>query len=100
MSKFNNVFIATPTHWVKRYCARTFTYALLEHAPGARIAVICNSKADAVRFYEPLVPGHSYLHLRLDETHFNQPDSIHKRIVASMNLARSMFLAGKEECFL
>lgn len=97
---FPNLFIGTPTHSCKEYCADRFVDAVLKHAPGAFICVLCNSRLDA-RGYD--VPGVYYDHIGrnhlvppvLDDSHYHTKEAVHKRIAKTCNMLREAFLEAE-----
>jgi len=91
---YENLFICTPTHICKRYAAKQLVTAVLRYAPGAHFIVVANSTGNPEPYYR--APGVHFVHLKLDETHYNYPDSIHKRITASMNHGRDLFLGSRK----
>ncbi len=92
---YPNVFVATPTHACKVYCADRFVTAVLAHAPGAAFHVVCNSKLDVRGSYER-DERVTYTHVgrKLDATHFHRIDSVHRRICYTANRLRDTFLDG------
>lgn len=95
---FSNIFVATPTHIIKRYCAEEFISAVLQHAPGVEFVVVANSRGNPSPYYRR--KGVRFIHQELDESYYDRVDSIHKRIVHSVNFLRDLFLNGKWEYYL
>lgn len=94
-----NLFIATPSHSCKRYCANEFTQALKEHAPQAYKSIIFNSTGRILFGGENEVfQSVSFLENATDLR--NKIGSIHERIVQSAQKLREQFLAGKWEYYL
>jgi hypothetical protein len=92
---FDKVFIGTPTHFCKRYCAQEFVQAanLYASSKGAYHVVLCNSRADAAMHYR--APGVHYGHMPEIAVKWNgKPDSIHNRICCTMNMLRQNFLSA------
>ena len=99
---FSSIFIATPTHICKSYCAAEFTRATYDHCRkyGAAHYVACNSRGDAFKYYSN-PPGVIYTHHPELGTAFSGgQDSIHRRITATMQFLRACFLNGNWEWFL
>lgn len=93
-----DIFIGTPTHICKRYCADEFKNSLLEFANETQKSIVCNSIADAKDYYYS--PGIYYRHLSLSKEFFGYTDSIHRRLVFTMNFLREMFLDTTKNIFL
>lgn len=100
MIQYPNLFIGTPTHVCKRYCAHEFMEATITNAPGTEFHVLCNSR-DGLPIYSTF-PGAVYHHFGsfLDASHFHCVDSVHKRIAATCNELRSRFLDSKCDLYL
>lgn len=102
-----DVFIGTPTHICKRYCAAKFSTSLMENKGEAEVHVISNSlpptagvglpdSSDYPLYYK----GFNLTQLLLPLDFYNQRDSIHRRLVHTMNLLRSKFLNSSASIFL
>lgn len=95
---YPSVFVACPTHIVKRYCAAQFVGAVLEHAPGAAFTIVANSRGNPAPYYRR--EGVRFIHQKLGDEFYDRTDSIHKRIVHSVNFLRQLFLNGEWEYYL
>lgn len=92
-----SVFIGTPTHICKRYCAAEFCEAVYNNAFGCLHYISCNSQAasgsSAKHYYsQPESPDRSFFQHCLDDSYYGNKDSKHKRIAYSMNFLREKFL--------
>lgn len=86
----NNMFIATPTHIVKDYCAADFIKAACRYFPTDQIFVLCNSRESMSQFYS--VNRVNYLQVHFDDSYYDNYGCIQKRIAESMNILRYIFL--------
>jgi hypothetical protein len=98
MTTFPQVFIGTPTHACKVYCAERFVEATLRNAPGSLFAVLCNSKDSPY----PYTGCGIYDHLggSLSDSHFDNAEAVHRRIVSTCNVLRDMFLVTSCDLYL
>lgn len=87
---YENIFIATPTHIAKRYCAGKFVDAVIKYAPGSQFHIASNSRLSAREFYER--EGVTYHDIVLDEMHYECQGAIHRRVVSTVNHLRDIFL--------
>jgi hypothetical protein len=85
-----NMFVATPTHIIKDYCAREFAVEVSSRFLPENVFILCNSKEDMQELYS--VNGIQYLHAHLDDSYFNEYGCIQRRVVISMNILRHIFL--------
>ena len=96
MFQSKDIFIGTPTHFCKRYCADRFMSGIISVPKGISKYIVSNSLADASDYYKPTqdYTGHNiyFRQLSLDRDFYGHKDSIHRRIVYTMNFLRSMFL--------
>lgn len=101
-SPYSHVFIGTPTHICKRYCAHQFVKAVEQFAPGASHLIACNSRGNAEAYYRLAVDStrQEFVQLNLDESYYHCPDSTHKRLEATMNLLRDKFLSSGKFYYL
>lgn len=91
--KPGGVFIATPTHICKRYCSAEFCKAAIENAVdpfGSKFHVYCNSRASAALYYGDMKI--MYRDIEPIEGFYEQPDSVHKRLVTTVRKLREDFL--------
>lgn len=96
---YDNVFIATPTHIIKRYCASEFTQAVADFAPGSEFHIASNSRGSAFSYYaQPHVKYHDMNFIA--SFYYGRKDSIHRRIVDTVNFLRGIFLEGYCEYYL
>lgn len=121
--QYNDVFIATPTHTCKRYCATKYLEAIFSafkvqdvaprslttkeniyHSPV--IAIANNARGSAATYYNAVTLRHQkvvrffYFDLTLPDDFYGRADSIHRRIVYSMNYLRDRFLETDCKYFL
>jgi hypothetical protein len=101
-SLYNNVFIGTPTHICKRYCANQFIQAVDFYAPGAWHLIICNSLGNAEIYYRSKHTSvkREFQHLKLDESYYHRPDATHRRLTVTMNSLREQFLSSGKFYYL
>lgn len=86
-----SIFIATPTHSCKRYCAKEFNEAMAEFAPLCYKAVVFNSTGNICYGGEERICNRvSFLPDAREKK--NKIGAIHDRITSSANLLRSQFL--------
>jgi hypothetical protein len=103
--RYNNVFIATPTHICKRYCASRFLEAVERNADGAFHCIVDNSGSKAIKSYYPERKDRHVDSLKemTPKDAEGKAWSIHERIVGSMNYCLGVFLNSfdkKHEWFL
>lgn len=95
MIEKGSVFVGTPTHICKRYCAREFCEASQKYLVGlygCKHTIANNSKKSAKTFYGGY-SGIDFVDVKFPESCYGQTDSIHKRITTTANWLREMFLA-------
>jgi len=97
---YDNLFIGTPTHACKQYCAGDFIKASIENAPKAWHATVCNSRRDISHMYHLPEFGRMGRKMELGDDFYGQKDSIHRRLVVSMNYLRAAFLSTGKPWFL
>lgn len=99
---YSNLFVAVPTHICKRYCAGRFIDVVLSHLPGATVLVAGNSKGSVIPYYRREENKNlTVCDLEFDDGYYNQVDSIHKRIVSTVNFLRdAFFLDSKLQWYL
>lgn len=97
---YSDLFIGTPTHAIKAYCAHRFVGAVAAHAPGAEFNVLCNSREGALADYAGKGVLYHHIGARLDESHFDNPEAVHRRIVSTCNDLRRRFLESGRGVYL
>lgn len=99
--KSQGIFVATPTHICKRYCAQEFWKSAVEHIVkpfGAKFHIYCNSRASAKIFYDS--PHITYKDMRLGEDCFENKAAIHRRLLSTVKALREDFLLTDLEWYL
>lgn len=93
------VFIGTPTHACKAYCAKEFVAAVRKYAPEADFRVMCNSKEDPPDY---AVSGVYYDHIAhlLDSKCYDALGAVHERIIRTCNILREFFLDSEADLYL
>lgn len=100
--KAGSVFIATPTHVCKRYCAAEFCREVTRNAiePFACSVIIAgNSKASCSAYYST-ASGIEYRDMEFGPEYFGKVDSIHRRITDTALYLRERFLLTDAEWYL
>ena len=95
------IFIATPTHICKRYCATEFVGSVLSHALDVydcEFHIAGNSEASCEKFYSN--PRVKYNDMDLPSTYFKHREAIHQRIVYTANFLRRAFLESDCKFYL
>ncbi len=87
----SQTFIATPTCSIKRYCAPEFSDCVVRWGAECMRYLACNSRGSSLPYYRADAFT-SMRHLKLDDSYYNQKDSIHKRITRTANWLRDRFL--------
>lgn len=85
-----NMFIATPTHIIKDYCAREFAHEASVRFSPSNIFILCNSKEEMRELYT--VNNVNYLHVHFDDSYYNVYGAIQRRVTTTMNILRHIFL--------
>jgi len=95
----HQLFIATPTHICKRYCAKRFVDTTARYTRACDYHhIFCNSRASAREYYSG--GDADYQDMQFGEEFYGKEDSIHRRIVGTMQALRERFLAGNIRWFL